>query len=97
MNSSHLLGSYVLRDEQLITLLRERKETVWVKVAVLSCWRGPSVQVPGASEAGAFSLLFIIQLSCKTHVKLPSNRIEESPLGREVRSALGSCSTLHEW
>lgn len=54
MNSSHLVGSYVLRDEQLITLVRERKETVWVKVAVLSCWRGPSVQVPGASEPWGF-------------------------------------------
>lgn len=56
------------------------------------------MQLLGAAELCAFpsSLLFIIQLSCKTRVRLSVNRSEDSPLGQAVRAALGSSTTLHQ-
>lgn len=66
-------------------------------VGVPDGFSGPSAQVSVLSRVVfPSSLLFIIQLSCKTHVKLNINRIEDSPWGRALRSALGSCNTLHE-
>lgn len=76
----------VTGDGLLITLREERSDLVERGPSWLLRWAFGAA--PGASEPCAFpsSPLFII----KTHVKLSVPRSEDSPLGRAVRSALGS-------
>lgn len=96
--SEQLSPPCISGDALPIILCDEEKEMTLLNVGVPDGFSGPSVQVLVLFRRVVFpsSLLFIIQLSCKTHVKLNINRIEDSPLGRALRSALGSCNTLHE-
>lgn len=71
-----------------MSLHQQKKQTIWFKVAVFD---------PGASKTcGFFSsfLLFIIQLSRKTHVKLTVNRTEDSPVGTSIQ--VSPSNTLRE-